>query len=306
MLAKEIIELYEILDQPGEVGHLVRQLYTETGINPTLETVTEGTGSTEFISFTIPGIHGKQSGGNAPTLGVIGRLGAIGARPARVGFVSDGDGALAALSVGLRLARMAARGDRFVGDVSVMTHLCTQAPIDNRSPVAFMGLPVSMHTMTEHEVDRRADAIISMDTSRGNRIINHNGFAITPTVKEGWILRVSEDLLTLMEQVTGTVAAVVPITMQDITPYENGLHHFNSLMQPATMTSSPVVGVAFTSQLPVPGSATGVSSLGVLDAACRFVVEVAQLFTRGSLSFYDKKEYEQMIGMYGDMKRLQG
>jgi len=44
--------------------------------------------------------------GNAPTLGVIGRLGGVGARPEVIGLVSDGDGALTALSVALKLARM--------------------------------------------------------------------------------------------------------------------------------------------------------------------------------------------------------
>jgi len=62
------------------------------------------------------------------------------------------------------------------------------------------------------------DAILSIDTSRGNKIINLNGYAITPTVKEGWILKVADDLLQTMEYTTGASPAVVPITMQDITP----------------------------------------------------------------------------------------
>ncbi|MGO0916215.1 DUF1177 family protein, partial [Clostridioides difficile] len=42
----------------------------------------------------IPGKNGKLKGGDAPTLGILGRLGGIGARPEVIGFVSDGDGAL--------------------------------------------------------------------------------------------------------------------------------------------------------------------------------------------------------------------
>lgn len=100
--------------------------------------------------------------------------------------------------------------------------------------------------MNRYEVDPSMDAILSVDTTKGNRIINIRGFAITPTVKEGWILRVSEDLLDIMQYVTGRMPAVVPITMQDITPYGNGIYHLNSIMQPATTTNAPVVGVAIT------------------------------------------------------------
>ncbi|MEE2046078.1 DUF1177 family protein [Nocardiopsis tropica] len=42
--------------------------------------------------MTIPGTDGASSGGSAPTLGILGRLGGLGARPEQIGFVSDGDG----------------------------------------------------------------------------------------------------------------------------------------------------------------------------------------------------------------------
>ena len=44
------------------------------------------------------------------------------------------------------------------------------------------------------------DAILSIDTTKGNRIINKRGFAISNTVKAGYILRVSEDLLSVMDR----------------------------------------------------------------------------------------------------------
>ncbi|WP_254171499.1 DUF1177 family protein, partial [Clostridioides difficile] len=40
---------------------------------------------------------------DAPTLGILGRLGGIGARPEVIGFVSDGDGALVAIAVAAKL-----------------------------------------------------------------------------------------------------------------------------------------------------------------------------------------------------------
>ena len=55
-------------------------------------------GHTDFVKVLIRGRNGKSSGGNSPTLGIIGRLGGIGARPEMVGLVSDGDGAVSARS----------------------------------------------------------------------------------------------------------------------------------------------------------------------------------------------------------------
>ena len=71
-------------------------------------------GSTDFVEGRrYPGSRGKASGGAAPTLGIIGRLGGLGARPERIGFVSDGDGALTAVACGMKLGKMARPGTRF-------------------------------------------------------------------------------------------------------------------------------------------------------------------------------------------------
>src|SRR3972149_2717262 len=79
-------------------------------------------------------------------------------------------------------------------------------------PVPFMGSPVGIRSLAERLVDQRMDAILSIDTTKGNRIINARGFAISPTVKEGYILRVSEDLLRIMEITTGRRPLVFAIT----------------------------------------------------------------------------------------------
>jgi len=68
----------------------------------------------------------------------------------------------------------------------------------NHDPVPFMDSPVDIATMNKYEVDPAMDAVLSVDTTKGNRIINYRGFAISPTVKEGYILKVSEDLLDIM------------------------------------------------------------------------------------------------------------
>jgi hypothetical protein len=108
-----------------------------------------------------------------------------------------------------------------------------------------------------------------------------------------------------MQITTGRLPVVLPITTQDITPYENGLHHLNSIMQPSTVTKAPVVGVAITTESGVPGCATGASHPVEIETAGRFVIEVGKLFTQGKCRFYDGKEFEKMVRKYGTMSRLQ-
>jgi len=305
-MLKQVIEAYELLDSAYVTGEKVAKFLRDRGIeNVEVKTITGEKGSTDFIKIIIPGKNGKLSGGDAPTLGIIGRLGGIGARPEMIGLVSDADGAITAIAVALKLADMRRNGDILDGDVIIATHICPNAPTQPHDPVPFMGSPVDMATMNRYEVDPSMDAILSVDTTKGNRIINIRGFAITPTVKEGWILRVSEDLLDIMQYVTGRMPAVVPITMQDITPYGNGIYHLNSIMQPATTTNAPVVGVAITAEVPVPGCATGASHIVDIEEAARFCIEVAKGFGRGKVKFYDEEEFKRLIELYGPMNHLQ-
>jgi len=57
-------------------------------------------------------------------------------------------------------------------------------------------------------------------------------------------------------------------------------------MQPSVATSSPLLGVAITSILPVPGCFTGVSSASQIDSVGRFVIEVAQGYTKGKSNIF--------------------
>lgn len=207
------LKAFDLLDDAHVNGEVVASLLREEGLEEVEVTrISTEKGATDFIRIYVPGSSGKRKGGQSQTLGIIGRLGGIGARPQRIGLVSDADGAVAALAVALKLARMRARDDQLPGDVIIATHICPRAPVIPHDPVPFMGAPVDMVTMNRHEVSRDMDAVLSLDTTKGNRIMNRRGFAITPTVKEGYILRVSEDLLDLMQVVTGQLPAVLAIT----------------------------------------------------------------------------------------------
>jgi hypothetical protein len=305
MAMKQTIEAYECLDSATVTGDRVARLLRERGLKVEVTSIAGKRGATEFVQALIPGRKGRQVGGPAPTLGIIGRLGGIGARPAAIGLVSDGDGAVTAVACALKIGDMATSGDRLPGDVVVATHICPTAPVIPHKPVPFMGAPVDMATMNRYEVLASMEAILSVDTTRGNRVLNQRGFAISPTVKEGYILKVSPSLLRIMSYVTGRLPVVLPISTQDITPYGNGLDHLNSIMQPATATSAPVVGVALTAETAVPGCASGASQVADIEAAVRFCLEVAKAFGQGECPFYDAEEFQRMVALYGSMRHLQ-
>ena len=172
MAFKQVLEVYEIMDSAYVTGQEIVQLAHAAGIaEASSVTVTGPRGTTDFVKLVIPGTRGKRSGGTAPTLGIIGRLGGLGARPERTGFVSDGDGALAAVAAGLKLGLMAGKGDQLAGDVIITTHICPHAPTRPHHPVPFMNSPIEFQTMNEQEKDDEMDAILAIDTTKGNRII---------------------------------------------------------------------------------------------------------------------------------------
>ena len=306
MALKQVLEIVELLDRPDACAGIVAQLFSDHGMpGAEIAMVRTRRGSTSFFKLLIPGYRGRSAGGSAATLGIVGYLGGVGARPEKIGLVSDADGAIAALAAGLKLSDMQRTGERLPGDVIVATHVSPSSPIIPHEPVPFMSSPVKMAVMNQHVVDPRMEAILSIDATKGNRIINTRGFAISPTVKEGYILRVSEDLLAIQHCVTGRTPSVFAISTQDITPYGNGVFHLNSILQPATATDAPVVGVAITSEAVIPGSATGANQEIDIELAARFVVEVAKSFGLGRTQFYDRAEFARLVRLYGPMRHLQ-
>lgn len=307
MLIKQLIDLFEILDSASASGaKVVEYLKTiRADVNAETYELVGTKGKTDMVKVRILGTKGKTSGGSAPTIGLLGRLGGLGARPERIGFVSDGDGALIVLALAAKLLDMQNKGDFLEGDVFISTHVCPDAPTRPHTPVAFMDSPVNMAQVNREEVTPELDAILSVDTTKGNRIINHRGFAISPTVKEGYILKVSDDLLDTMITTTGEMPKVFALSMQDITPYGNDLYHLNSILQPCTATVAPVVGVAITAATAVPGCATGASHITDMEEAARFMLEVAKAFGRGQCKFYDEEEFTRLQKLYGKMNHLQ-
>jgi hypothetical protein len=306
MTLKQTLDVIEIIDNAFVTGADVVEIFKDfVFVETDVQTVEGDSGSTDFVKITIKGSEGKLSGGNARTMGIVGRLGGIGARPSRIGMVSDADGAVAAITSALKLAEMSVKGDRLKGDIVITTHICPNAPTEPHYPVDFMGSPVDILTMNKYEITEDVDAIISIDTTKGNVIFNHKGIAISPTVKEGYILKFSPDLVRILSMTTGINPVTFAVTTQDITPYGNDVYHVNSILQPAVATDVPVVGVAITAESAVPGCGTGASHEVDIAQAARYAVEVAKEFTNGTAEFYDEPEFEKIVSLYGSMKHLQ-
>ena len=122
MLVKEIIDLYEILDSAyasgAKVAEFLKNIRPDCKVS--VETIQGKKGkTTDVVKVLIPGKNGKTKGGTAPTIGLLGRLGGLGARPERIGFVSDGDGALTVLAAAAKLLKMQNEGDELDGDVII-------------------------------------------------------------------------------------------------------------------------------------------------------------------------------------------
>src|SRR5699024_2454758 len=155
------------------------------------------------------------------------------------------------------------------------------------------------------EVFPEMDAVISIDTTKGNRVYNHRGMELSPTVNSGYSLKSCVDLVRIMEMTTGELPAKCEVTTQDIKPDRNAGDHVNSILQPAVATDAPVVGLAITAKTAVPGCGTGASHEVDVAQAVRFGIEVAKEFTQGQFDFYDKKEFNHLEELYGSMRHLQ-
>lgn len=79
----------------------------------------------------------------------------------------------------------------------------------------------------------------------------------------------------------------------------------NSILQPAVATAAPVVGVAITAEVAVPGCGMGASHLVDIEVAGRFCIEAAREFGKNKCRFYDEEEYSRIVKLYGEMTRFQ-
>ena len=76
MLMKQIIDAYEVLDSSFVTGEAVKEylLGIKADANVEVYELVGPKGSTDMLKVRIPGKIGKTNGGDAPTIGLLGRL----------------------------------------------------------------------------------------------------------------------------------------------------------------------------------------------------------------------------------------
>jgi len=297
-MAMSILRVIDILDSPKVSERDIEKLVERCGsVSVNFESIRSDKGETLFVKIVL-----DFGGGRG--IGIIGRLGGVGARPHLLGMVSDADGAIVALAVAEKLAKMCERGEQLSGKFVISTHISTHSPIKPEKPVPMMDSPVALDELLKREVDESVSAHISIDATKGNKVIKIKGFAITPVVVRGWILRPTDEILEIYSWISGRSPVLVPITMQDIVPFSTPVKHINSILQPWIYTDTPVLGVAITSESVIPGSATGVTDLSALEPASRFVLEIAKRYAMKTLELYYEDEYNVLLKYHGDLKDI--
>lgn len=306
MSFKSAMKVYDVLDSAYVEGETIVKMFLAEGAEEASSERLQGEdGFTDIVRIFLKGKKGKSSGGTAPTLNLAGSLVGVGARPATIGIVGDGDGAIVVLAAGLKFLDMKKKGDGLEGDIVILLNIIASCTSEPTEPIASMYCPVNFWHMKDKFIDKNADAILDVNVTRSSNIIHKKGFAITPTVKEGWLLRTSDDALFVMQQVTGEMPAVLPLTMQDLTPTRNGVRHINDIGALPEGITSPCIGVALTSTVTVNAGGSGMTNLTEIEPAIRYCIEVAKNYGRGKFSFYCQEEFDKLVKMYGSMNHLQ-
>jgi hypothetical protein len=306
-MLKEVLDTIDLLD---DINHGVTDFLDSLTPGDWQATTSEYSGEkgrTEFVKILFPGTHGRSSGGEARTTGIIGSNGGIRLPSERPGLVSDADGCIVGLACAQRLARMMSRGQRPMGDIMVSTHICQRAHPEPHDPYPFVMSPLPSSEKHPRLVDECMEAILTPETCKGNKLVSPAaGFAVTQPVKEGYILRPHDSILHLYEMTTGKSPVVFPLTMQDITPYESGVHHVCGMALPSVFTNAPVIGVPLAMEVPIMPAATGTQQPVVLETAGRFCIEVASGFGRGDCEFYHDSDYQGFLKAYAGVQGWQG
>lgn len=304
MSLSQTLTLCNLIDNRSIKGQDVVDLFSQyPGIIASTHRVVSSKEIVDFIRVVIPGKNGKLCHGEAATLSIIGRYDHCQSQQYNEPVSAVAGGGVISLTCALKLAEMQSKGQFLAGDVIVTTHLYPDGFPFPHGSVDIIHSMMDIETMNAHEVDQTADAFLSIDSQKDQQILKYNRYAISPTVKQGYILSVSEDLLRIMTQSHGLAAATFPITTQDIAPYGNGIHHFNRILQPAIATDAPVVGIMLASA--EPSTSTHTNNELDTSAVVKFIIQVANEFGQGTCSFFDYYEFTLLKSLYGNMSHLQ-
>ncbi|MEM0173903.1 MAG: DUF1177 domain-containing protein [Sulfolobaceae archaeon] len=291
MILKNLIEVIEILESSEPIVKVREKVRGADFIE--YEEIERGDGKVTFLRALVKGRKGNRR------IEILGRLGAIQMRSKYKGLVSDADGAIVALTVLFELIDLKRKGIEFDADVSIVTNIALDAKLIPHKPFDFMVPPIGLDEALQIEVDPKAELILSIDSTKGNILAKYNDFALTHVVKEGYILKLSDEVIEIYNRVTGHEVYLVALTTGDLTPIEFPIYHISTIISPWLYTTSPVIGIATTSRQVIPGYVTGVQDIMMLNNASRFCIEMIKFFDMGG-KVYDDKELEELKKRIGE------
>ena len=81
-----VLQSLDLLDAATVTGREVADAIRAAGVKEVeVKRFTGKVGGTDVVRCVVPGTRGRRARGDAPTLGIVGRLGGIGARPEKIG-----------------------------------------------------------------------------------------------------------------------------------------------------------------------------------------------------------------------------
>lgn len=282
MILKTLMDVIEILESKNPLSYLEEEC-KKYGI----ELQEKKMGDVTFIKAKIG--KGKRKAE------LLGRLGAIRVS-SNNGLVSDADGAIITITSMLEWAK---NYSEIEGEAIFSTSISLDAKLIPHKPFKFMVPLVGLDDALKLEVDKEAQFLISVDSTKGNRIAKYNDFAISHIIKDGYILKIPDEIIDIYEKVTEHEPYFVALTSGDLTPMEVNAYHISTLLSPWLYTEAPVLGLATVSKYPIPGYETGVQNIIMLERASRFSIEVLKYYFYGG-NVYSEEELNSLKNALGE------
>ncbi|ACP35317.1 protein of unknown function DUF1177 [Sulfolobus islandicus Y.G.57.14] len=290
MMLKKLLEVIDILESEDPLQKIKEKLEGKVKYE-------------EVKAGEVTFIKALYEGGGKDKVEILGRLGAIQMVGVNKGLVSDADGAIVSLTTLLELLNLREKGIELDLNVLFVTNLSVKAKLIPHKPFDFMVPLLGLDEALKVEVDPSASFVVSIDSTKGNRIAKFDDFAITHVVKDGYILKLHDNVIDIYNKVTGHEIYMVPLTTGDLTPLDYNVYHISTLISPWLYTDSPVIGIATVSKQVIPGYETGVLNIEMLEHASRFCIELLKYIENGG-KMYEEKELEELENRLGKSNLL--
>lgn len=300
MRTPEIIELADLLSQ-NDFGsnELVDYLKSVGPADAEIQLVHTVDSSIEILKVIIKGTEGAFSGGTRPTLGIVSQLSNCKSTIEGIGCIDMNAGVFSVLVAAYELLHITKTEGGILGDVMFAVFIGSDVTPKLRALISFL-------SDNSFGISQHMDAVLSVGTSKFFERENDGSIAVSPTVKEGYILKISDDILDVFSRQSNQAIEALTITQQDIIPTEKGMTQRTNLLQPSTKTSAPVVGISIGSSAALSNEDGRVVSLKDIGRIATGCLDIARSYGANECVFYDEEEFTELRVSYGNMSHFQG